>query len=97
MSRPNDTAEIRAKVERRGRVVVQEFFRAMDQHRLAPDEALMAATNFLLALMQALERNGDVARTREECAQRAEDWFSYVRACVARGEEPGLGVTGLPH
>jgi len=55
-------------------------------------------TSYVLMLMPALERDGDVAQTREECAQRAADWFAYVRDCAARGETSfDIGVTGLPH
>src|SRR5262249_10318945 len=77
-------------------VVVHGFFDVMNQHQLAPADALMAVTAFVLAFMQALERNGDVAVTAEEQAQRAVEWFSHVQGCVARGEAISVGLTGLP-
>jgi hypothetical protein len=94
----NDTPENRrAKVET-CRVVILELFGVMDKHRLSPEDAMMVMTSYVLMLMPALERDGDVAQTREECAQRAADWFAYVRDCAARGETSfDIGVTGLPH
>ena len=97
MSNRNDTPQNRQAKVKTCRVVVKKFFRVMDQHRLAPTDALMAVTNFVLTFMPALEAGGDVAQTKEECAQRAAEWFLHVRACIARGEEPRAGVTGLPH
>jgi len=99
MSNPsasNDTAEIR-RAKKMMRVVIRKFFRVMDQHHLAPVEALMAVTGFVLTFMLALEAGGDAAQTQEECAQRAAEWFLHVRACIARGEAPEVGITGLPH
>ena len=99
MSSPNassDTAENR-RAKRMIRVVIRKFFRVMDQHHLAPVEALMAVTGFVLTFMPAVEGGGDAAQTQEECAQRAAEWFRHVQACIARGETISVGLTGLPH
>jgi hypothetical protein len=97
MNNRNDTPQNRQAKAETCHAVIREFFDVMDKHRLEPNDAMTAMTNFVLMLMPALEAGGDVAQTKEECARRAVEWFAYVGACAAKGEDLDIGITGHPH